>query len=295
MNATFEFNLSDNYDPLSYAAPLYVTKASCANYTQYTRPLSYAEWLVLPFGKKAAVLFVQFFTQITLAWQKVKSFYTPEEEAVTTMFQYIMKNIPLIEAEEKKFTPQYMYKVAFNCLYCICHDIKRDRDRWELETSNLVATENDEIDLFDRVVSDDSLQVEAARCNLWDLVDRLPADYKNYIAWLLGEKLEKGLSAARKNEIKENLKVLLTPYSDLYDPQEVTIKTFGDIARHEELVKSAVITLNNGLQVCYYKSEIFKRKGEMLVNFFGPDRDYTYRVEDAEFFKVTDIEWAETK
>lgn len=288
----FEFNISDRYDPLSYAAPLYVTRASCANYIQYTEPLSYADWLLLPFGKKAAVLFVQFFPQITLAWQKVKSFYTPEEDAVTEMFKYIMKNIPLIEAAEKKFTPQYIYKVAWNCLYCICHDIKRDRDRWELETSNIAENELGECDLFDTVFDKDSLYDEADKQNLWGLVDKLPEEYQSYIAYILGEKLEKGMTKKRMAELKENLKVLLTPFSNLYEPKDLSIKTFGDIYRHKELVKSAVVTLNNGLKVCYYNGEIQKRGKEMLVTFFGPDQDYTYLVDDAEFFKVDDIEWA---
>lgn len=128
-------------------------------HTQYTVPLTYGEWLAIPDDNKAAVLYVQFYDQISLAWHKAKSFYTPEEDAVSTVLQYLMKNVPIIASNEKKFTPNYVYRVAYNCLYCICHDYQKDKQRYENECSNLVEYGDDVLDLFDTV--QDSMTAES--------------------------------------------------------------------------------------------------------------------------------------
>lgn len=293
MKATIKITpQTDIYNPLKYSSPLYITRANCANHIQYIQPLTYSEWMSLDTDGKAAALFVQFFDQITLAWNKVKSFYTPEEDAVSTMFQYIMKNIPLIEASEKKYTAAYMYRVAFNCLYCICHDIKRDRERFDLEVSNIVATDEGSVDLFDTVRIDDSVANDLKVLNIWKIIDSLPEEYRQYVAYILEGYLEKGLTWDRRQVLKENLKVLLAPFVDAENFEEHELRTFGDIFRHRELVNSAIVTLHNGLKVSYYNSQIERRGSAYYVTFFGPDKDYTYNVKDAEFFAVSEIEWA---
>ena len=76
--------------------------------TGYTRPLSYDEWNMVPSEHKAAVLFVQFYDEITLAWYKTKSFFVVEEDGVSTMLQYLMKNVPINENDSKRFKPSYI-------------------------------------------------------------------------------------------------------------------------------------------------------------------------------------------
>lgn len=118
--------------------------------TEYKSPLSYDEWLALADDHKAAVLYIQFYDQITLAWYKVKSFYADDEDGVSTMLQYLQKNVPLIVSKKSRFSPSYIYRVAFNCLYCICHDIKRDRERFENEISNIAeGSDGSEVNLHD--------------------------------------------------------------------------------------------------------------------------------------------------
>ena len=125
------------------------TRNCFASYIDYTHPLSYEEWLCAPDDHKAAILYVQFYEEITLAWYKCKSLYTPEERGVEEMMTYLMKNTPIIMENPKRFTSNYIYRVAYNCLYCICHDIQRDKERFALERSNILAVGDDEIDLFD--------------------------------------------------------------------------------------------------------------------------------------------------
>lgn len=134
------------------------TRNCFASYIDYTHPLSYEEWLCAPDDHKAAILYVQFYEEITLAWYKCKSLYTPEENGVEEMMKYLMKNTPIIMENPKRFTSNYIYRVAYNCLYCICHDIQRDKERFALERSNILVVGDDEIDLFDTTVQDDGME-----------------------------------------------------------------------------------------------------------------------------------------
>ena len=152
--------------------------------TQYTKPLTYAEWSKQPDSLKAGLLFVQFYNEITLAWDKANTIdFIDAEEGVSTVLQYLekqvrqtqyfMKDDPskkasaefrrknpdaciavtrrIIDEKPEKFDPGYIYKVAYNCLYCICHDRKCDHDRLENETSAVIAHDGEELNLFDTI------------------------------------------------------------------------------------------------------------------------------------------------
>lgn len=160
--------------------------------TGYTRPLSYEEWIMIPSEHKAAVLFVQFYDQITLAWYKTKSFFVLEEDGVSTMLQYLVKNVPLIESDPKRFKPAYIYKVAYNCLYCISHDIKRDIERYENEVSNIVMSGEDQLDLFDTVVGKSDIYDEILKQEFWAVIENMGLKTQKVINHLLnGESLDK--------------------------------------------------------------------------------------------------------
>lgn len=146
----------------------------------YIRPLTYQEWLnAVPYEDKAAVLFVQFYDQITLAWAKTKSFFVLEEDGVSCVLDYLSrKNVDAIIEEEARFSPAYIYRVAFNCLYCISHDIQRDIDRWRFEMSNIVKYGDDELDLFDQVITEDTTHEESTREEFWRVVEGADATSK---------------------------------------------------------------------------------------------------------------------
>lgn len=147
------------------------TKKLFIESTRYTRPVSYEEWILIPQEHKAAVLFVQFYDEITLAWYKTKSFFVVEEDGVSTMLQYLIKNVPIIENDPKRFKPSYIYKVAYNCLYCISHDIKRDIERFEKEVSNIVMSGEDQLDLFDTVPAKSDMYDEVMRKEFWAIIE----------------------------------------------------------------------------------------------------------------------------
>lgn len=139
-------------------------------YLSYTKPYSYTEWLALSDEKKAAALYVQFYEQITLAWFKTKSYYAEDEVGVTTMLQYLMKNVPIIIKDSKRFSEKYIYRVAYNCLYCVCHDIKSDKERAEFCTSNVVGYGENELDLFDTVPDNADFQRQLDYEEMWSII-----------------------------------------------------------------------------------------------------------------------------
>lgn len=198
------------------------------------RPVkTYEEWMNMPEKSRAAGLYLSFYNEIMTAWNKVKSFYTLEEDGVSCILQYLEKNQPIIENDSRKFDPRYVYRVAFNSLYCICHDIKGDRDRWEKETSNIVGYGEDEINLFDNYVGSTSYdpEVERVKENFWQVISVLGDEGAKVVDYLInGGSLYKmnvrsssyatdrlrdvSVSRRRADEIIEILKILLAPYKD---------------------------------------------------------------------------------
>lgn len=179
------------------------TKNMYREFTMYTKPLSYEEWLATADDLKAAILFVQFFDQITLAWHKTKSFYTPEEDGVDVVNQYLMKNVPIIAADKTKFTPAYIYQVAFNCIYCVCHDIKKDKERFEKEVSNTVQTDNgDELDLFDLASTGNQIVAELDQKAFWAAIEDPDVKTEKVIDYLInGGDLSKPIRRTSKNSL----------------------------------------------------------------------------------------------
>lgn len=198
------------------------------------RPVStYEDWMNMPSRSRVAGLYLAFYNEIMTAWNKTKSFYTPEEDGVSCILQYLEKNQPMIENDSNKFSPRYIYRVAFNCLYCICHDIKRDKKRWENETSNIVSAGEDEINLFDSYVGGDSQdsEIKRARKALWATVsvlgdegakvvdhlingDSLGKARKNSVNYSQDKLRDVSVSKKRADEIIQILRIILEPFKD---------------------------------------------------------------------------------
>jgi len=201
-------------------SPLRATYNSFKSFLGYESPLSFDEWSALADDSKAAALYVQFYDQITLAWFKTRSFYTTEEDGVSTCLQYLMKNVPVIKAKPERFSASYVYRVAYNCMYCICHDIKRDRERYQLESSNIVISETgDELDLFDTIPDTTDYTKEKSREEFWATIESMGEDTMSVVSKLLGRSdpsLPK-VSESRKQEIIAELRIKLADYLDVFN------------------------------------------------------------------------------
>ena len=188
------------------------TKKMFAEYLNYKGPLSFEEWMKLNKDQKVAALFVQFYSEITLAWTKVNQFdFIEGEDGVSTMNQYLEKNIARIESDPKRFTPAYIYRVAYNCLYCICHDRKCDKDRYENETSAVIVKDGEEFNLFDTVADrkgtpEDMLNKRQFENEFWSVIRGL------------GDKAEKVLRYLSSGDVKDLKKLNPRAKQYKFDP-----------------------------------------------------------------------------
>lgn len=165
----------------------YETKKCFKSYIQYTRPLSYDDWKALPGDHKAAALFVQFFDSIICAWNKAKSYDGDDEEAVETIIQYLLKNVPIIEKDAKRFNASYVGRVAYNCCYCICHDRKCDKERRENEVSAIqVDADGTEYNILDSFISHENpIEAEMYSKQFWAMIEDFDEDSKTLVARII--------------------------------------------------------------------------------------------------------------
>lgn len=184
----------------------YETKKLFTDYIQYTKPLSYVQWLALNDDHKAAALYVQFFNEIILAWNKVKSYDGDDDEAVETVLQYLIKNTEIIKKNPDRFKASYIYRVAYNCLYCICHDRKCDKERREFEISAIQCdSQGDEFNLLDSFIRDsDSVEYEIDKHLFWAIIEDLDVDSKTLVDNIIKNgTLPTDLSAENKKVVAE--------------------------------------------------------------------------------------------
>ncbi len=211
------------------------TKMRFREFANYERPLSYEEWMSAPDECKAAILYVQFYDQITLAWMKTQRVYADINDGVSEVLQYLNKNVEKIKNDGKRFTPNYIYRVAYNCLSCLSWDDPAVNWRcrtYQNECSNVVKYGEDELDLFDTVVDDEDdrdskFDVDGSRAYLmnatmlWDTVEEMGHKAKIVVAKLLGEKSYtpkefNSVTEEETAEIMEELRVRLGKFVSVF-------------------------------------------------------------------------------
>lgn len=289
-------------DYVNGESPFFATRTLFRNAVGY-EPLSYDEWLATPDSYKAAALYVTFFDQITLAWSKAKSFYVLDEDGVSTMMQYLMKNTPILIADKKKYTRAYIYKVAYNCLYCVSRDIKRDRDAYENNVSQYVNAGDDTLDLFDILPDDENVEdvkyIQNRSDKFWSYIhnpELFSEDELSVMDNLLNGETMTKTARYRKRKIVETLKSKLADMRSKYygDIEHVDVydnSNFAYVLANESNIQSAVVLLPSGEEVVYYGERIKCDDGSIDINFFGASADYRVNIEDSKSLKVVDIEY----
>lgn len=198
----------------------YQTRAMFRNYLNYEKPLSYEEWLSVDDDNKAAVLYVQFFEQITLAWYKLKTKAAIEEECVSEVLMYLVKNVPIIKENPSRFKPAYIYKVAYNCIYCKSMDPyngQTAKTSWyNNTTSQYVQSGDDIIDIFDTISDNEDIDAVSCREHFWNIIEEMGDDALAVVDQLLnGTRLPAGVGA-KKAKILEELRIKLISYKEVY-------------------------------------------------------------------------------
>ena len=204
----------------------YVT-SSISNYNAET-PLSFDEWNKLPQTHKAAVLYLQFFDQIMLAYYKTRREYATDADAVSEVMQYLIKNVGKIEEDSKRFKPSYIYKITWNCLSCLFWDDPSYSIRkrtYDNERSNITTTASgEELNLYDTVKSRysdlyDEIHDTEVKARFWELLEDADAQTLDVVARLINDHSERRrrVSEARKLEIIQELRELLDELSDEFN------------------------------------------------------------------------------
>lgn len=145
------------------------------SYTSYVKPLSFEQWKAVPEDQKAAVLFVQFFEQICMAYNKANKTVINAEDAVSIVLQYLEKNVKKILDQPNRFTPAYIYRISYNCIYCI---LENDKLQMRLsETSDHVSDDDGEFNLVDCLgIGSDSAEDEYDKKEVMDRIWKIIED-----------------------------------------------------------------------------------------------------------------------
>ena len=224
-------------------------------------PLTYEAWLNADDEYKAVLLFVNFFNEIELAWYKERYSYGPalEEDAVSEVNQYLIKNVPIIKENPKRFSPGYIYRVAANCISCVGAS-QVSINTYKLETSNEVAgSDGSVINLFDtEPFEDDSYESRQAKEAVWDIIERMGPKAQKVVNKLInptdslavtrnkdiGDKLQ-DVSVSKKEfaEIVEQLREVLKPFLEDFMPEAVEVTN----AKRNEVV-SKIAQIENALE-----------------------------------------------
>lgn len=198
----------------------YATRNMFRNYINYERPLTFEEWSSIDDDKKAAVLYVQFFDQITLAWYKLKTDAAIEEDCVSEVLMYLIKNVPVIESNPFRFKPSYIYKVVYNCIYCKSIDPYKGqtaKTSWFNNTCSQFVQKGDEIvDIFDEISNTEDIDVTAAREHFWAIIEDMGDDVIAIVENILNGTRVPAAVNKRRAEIIIELQNRLIAYKEVF-------------------------------------------------------------------------------
>lgn len=204
----------------------------------YPKKLTYEEWNKAEAEDKAALLYVRFFKEVTLAWCNSTVthgiVYVTQEDGISTVLQYLMKNVDKISEDPKRFTPQYIYTVCYNCLRSLVRTRNTDKHRSTHDIPHKYTEGDVSVDLFDLVPSDDDdLETAEIKEAVWEIIHHMGPKAEKVVNHIINPKdtlkrVSKKTSAGKLDrladisvseeeyeEIVAELKVRLAPYRDI--------------------------------------------------------------------------------
>ena len=204
----------------------------------YPKNLSYAEWIKADADDKAALLYVTFYQEITLAWCNAitsnKVVYVSQEDGVSTVLQYLMKNVDKIADDENRYSPRYIYKVCYNCLLSLATTRGADQKRSICEISNEYTEGDTLVNLWDLVPSeDDDIETQKTKEAVWNIIKHMgpkaekvvnhlinPSDTLHKVSQSSSERpidrlADVSVTPAEYETIIAELKIQLAPYKDI--------------------------------------------------------------------------------
>jgi len=204
----------------------------------YPKNPTFEEWNQAPEQDKAALLYVTFYQEITLAWHNaMTSFgivYVTQEDGVSTVLQYLMKNVEKISEDEARYSPKYIYRVCYNCILNLWKTRGTDMQRSTAEISNEYTEGDVIVNLWDLVPSEDEdYETQQTKEAVWNIIRHMgpkaekvvnhlinPSDTLHRVSLNSSEgKLDRlaeiSVTKAEFDEIIAELRIKLAPYRDL--------------------------------------------------------------------------------
>ncbi len=206
--------------------------------TGYPKNLTYDEWSKAEPDDKAALLFVTFFQEITLAWFNAVIapgvVYVSQEDGVSTVLQYLMKNVEKISEEAERYAPEYIYTVSYKCLLSLGATRSTDKLRSDCEISNEYTEGDVDVDFFDLVpMNDEDYETAKVKEAVWEIIRKMgpkaekvanhlinPTDTLHKIHRSSSERptdrlADISVSKAEYDAIIAEFKIKLAPYKDI--------------------------------------------------------------------------------
>jgi len=204
----------------------------------YPKNPTYEEWNNAAEDDKAALLYVTFYQEVTLAWYNAVTsngvVYISQEDGVSTVLQYIMKNVEKISEDEKRYAPQYIYQVCYNCLLSLWKTRTTEMQRSNNEISNEYTEDGNVVNLWDLVPSEDEdLETQQTKEAIWNIIRHMgpkaekvvnhlinPADTLHRVSAKSSERpidrlADVSVTEAEYDEIIAELRVKLAPFKDI--------------------------------------------------------------------------------
>ena len=202
-------------------------------FTELSRTISYQEWAERPFDERVAIILVNFYDQIQLAWYKHRGEHTWEEEGVEEAMLMCSKlcglslKQPTLEKavckctiNESSYNPRYIYSIFVNAFKSLNYETTRVRSDYQhpkaIERGDIQVTgqyfidvNGVEQDVFNHVSNDGDMEDELIRSEMWDLIESSDDVTKDVIDKL--QDLDKRVSDAHTaaNKEKDSQKKLI--------------------------------------------------------------------------------------
>ena len=226
--------MSVNYSPFISTKQMFVEYL-----TGYSFPISFETWLASDEEEKAALLFVNFYDQIVLAFSRSNAAYVLSEDAVSTILMVLTKNATIlqtVENGEKRFTPNYFYTVAWGAFYSLVRSIA-NKSRDEHEICNEIENSDSDvsINLFDFAPShDDTCEMRQAKEAVWDIIAHMGPKAEKVVNHLINPKdtlhkiskssseydsdrlADVSVTPSEYESILAALKIQLAPYAEFF-------------------------------------------------------------------------------
>lgn len=212
----------------------------------YPKNPTYEQWKDADADDRACLLFVTFFKEITLAWNNAVIapgiVYVSQEDGVSTVLQYLMKNVDKILDDPKRYTHEYIYIVSKNCLLKLWQTRGTDQKRCECEIGHEVTVDSPKdcdahVDLWDLVPSiDDDVETQQTKEAIWTIIRHMGPKAEKVVNHLInpGDTLHKISKSSSERPIDRLADVVVSKseYEAIVSELRVKLEPYRDLLLH---------------------------------------------------------------